>query len=108
MDDLSMGVLLRQERLTHMSDQSFLNDIISERMEMHYSSYSKSNTDELNSILKLDDEYAKALETLPKETKKVIDDYISSLHRQAGKDEMFFYKKGVKDGLLLYELLTKL
>jgi len=109
MDDLSMGVLLRQERLTHMSDQSFLKDIISERMEMHYSLYHRSITkDEVDYALQLEKEYTKVLETLSDTARKSIEDFVMHLNSKGVDDEAFFYRKGVKDGLLLYELLTKL
>ena len=92
-----------------MTDKDFLDEFITERMQMHYSLH-KGNMKEgepANS-LRLEKEYAQALETLPTATREAIENFVKCLFNKAADDESFFYVRGLKDGLLLYELLDKL
>lgn len=93
-----------------MNDKSFLDTFIAERMQMHYYSMRHGNTanNELTDSLKLEEGYTHVMETLPTAARETIDNFVKDLNNKAASDETFFYRKGVKDGLLLYELLTKL
>jgi len=91
-----------------MIDESFLNSIILERMEMHYSSCKGATASELTNSLKLEEEYNRVLETLPDAARESIEGFVKCLNSKSADGEAFFYRKGVKDGLLLYELLTRL
>ncbi len=93
-----------------MTDKSFLDTFIAERMQMHYYPMHHGNTanNELTNSLKLEEGYTQAMETLPTVTREAIDNFVNDLNNKAASDESFFYRKGVKDGFLLYELLTKL
>ncbi len=93
-----------------MTDKSFLDIFIAERMQMHYYPMHHGNTanSELTNSLKLEEGYTQAMETLPTATREAIDNFVKDLNNKVANDETFFYRKGVKDGLLLYELLTNL
>lgn len=92
-----------------MTDQEFLDTFITERMRMHYSSEHPSPTDdEVSAELQLEDEYNHALESLPPEASATIKDYHKNITDKLTEERIFFYLKGIKDGLLLYRALEKL
>lgn len=88
---------------------NLLDDFVMRRMQMHYSMRKGDMADgELTHSLHLEQEYTQALETLPAATRDAIEGFVKHLYSQAADDETFFYVRGLKDGLLLYELLTEL
>lgn len=92
-----------------MTDKNFLDSVIAERMQMHYSMRRGGTADDTkNVLLSLESEYTQALEALPDDVRATIETFVKSLNSRAADDETFFYMKGVKDGLLLYEALTGL
>jgi len=90
--------------------QVFLNSLIAERMQMHYSTLNQGDVagNKLAESLELEEKYTQTLETLPDAARETIEDFVQCLYSKAANEETFFYKKGVKDGLLLYKLLTNL
>lgn len=92
-----------------MTDKDFLDGVVTERMQMHYSMHKTNTADgEPAHFLRLEQEYTHALETLPTATREAIESFVKSLFSKGADDEAFFYVRGLKDGLLLYELLSKL
>lgn len=92
-----------------MTDKSFFDDFVMGRMQMHYSMRKGDMADdELTHSLQLEQEYTQALEALPDATREAIEGFVKHLYSQAADNETFFYVRGLKDGLLLYELLTEL
>ena len=92
-----------------MTDKSFFDDLVTERMQMHYSLHKGKRADgEPANALRLEQEYIQALEALPTTTREAIEGFVKHLYSQAADDEAFFYVRGLKDGLLLYELLAEL
>ena len=92
-----------------MTDQEFLDTFITERMRMHYSSEHPSPTDdEVAAELQLEDEYNHALETLPLEAAAAIKNYHKNITDKLTEEGVFFYLKGIKDGLRLYRALVEL
>jgi len=92
-----------------MTDKKFLDSLVVERMQMHYSTYKGGTADdEPPNALHLEQEYTQALETLPADTREAIENFVQHLSNKAASDETFFYMRGLKDGLLLYELLARL
>ena len=79
-----------------MTDKEFLDTFIVERMQLHYSSEHPSLTG--------DD----ILETLPPEAAATIKNFHESVTNKLSEEEIFYYLKGIKDGLLLYRALEKL
>ena len=71
-----------------MTDKEFLDTFIVERMQLHYSSEHPSLTgDELAATIK---------------------NFHESVTNKLSEEEIFYYLKGIKDGLLLYRALEKL
>ena len=92
-----------------MTDRDFLDGVVTERMQLHYSMHKANMADgEPAHSLRLEQEYTRALETLPTATREAIESFVQSLLSKGADDETFFYIRGLKDGLLLYELLPKL
>lgn len=92
-----------------MSDKEFLDSIIAERMQTHYSLHKGNMADgEPDISLRLEGEYAQAVEVLPSAMRETVENFVKHLNSKAASDETFFYMRGVKDGLLLYELLARL
>lgn len=92
-----------------MTDQEFLDTFITERVRMHYSSEHPSPTaDEVAAAFQLEDEYNHALENLPLEAATAIKNYHKNISDKLTEEGVFFYLKGIKDGLLLYRMLEKL
>jgi len=92
-----------------MTDKEFLDTFITERMQMHYSSGFPSLTgDELAAALQLEAEYEHALETLAPNLANAIKDFHKNVVDKLTDEQVFFYQKGIKDGLLLYRMLEQL
>ena len=92
-----------------MTDQEFLDTFITERMQMHYASEHPPLTgDELTAALQLEAEYNHALEKLPPEDASAIKNFHEAVTNQLSEEGIFYYLKGVKDGLLLYKAWEKL
>ena len=92
-----------------MTDKEFLDMLITERMQMHYSSgHPPLTDDELTAALQLEAEYNHALEKLPPEDAAAIKNFHETVTNQLSEEGVFYYLKGVKDGLLLYRALEKL
>ena len=92
-----------------MTDKEFLDTFIVERMQLHYSSEHPSLTgDELAAALQLEAEYNHILETLPPEAAATLKNFHESVTNKLSEEEIFYYLKGIKDGLLLYRALEKL
>ncbi len=91
-----------------MTDKEFLDTFITERMQMHYSSGHSLTDDEIAAALQQEAEYNHALETLPPEAAASIKEFHESVANQLSEEGVFYYLKGVKDGLLLYKALEQL
>lgn len=92
-----------------MTDKEFWDTFIIERMQMHYSSEHPPLTgDELAAALQLEAEYDHALEKLPPEDAAAIKNFHETVTNKLSEEGVFYYLKGVKDGLLLYRALEKL
>lgn len=92
-----------------MTDKEFWDTFIIERMQMHYSSEHPPLTDdELAAALQLEAEYNHALEKLPPEDAAAIKKFHETVTNQLSEEGIFYYLKGVKDGLLLYRTLQNL
>lgn len=92
-----------------MTDKEFLDTFITERMEHHYSSeHPPLTSDELAAALQLEAEYNHALEKLPPEDAAAIKKFHETVTNKLSEEGIFYYLKGVKDGLLLCKTLEKL
>ncbi len=92
-----------------MNDKEFLDTFITERMQMHYSSgHPRLTGDELAAALQLEAEYEHALETLSPNLANAIKDFHKNVVDKLTDEQVFYYLKGVKDGLLLYGTLKDL
>ena len=92
-----------------MSDQEFLDFFISERTQLLYSREQPSLTgDELDAALQLEVEYNLALEQLPPEAATAVKKFHKKVVDKLTEDGIFLFKKGLKDGLLLYRALQNL
>ena len=80
-----------------MTDQEFLDTFITEQMQMHYSSGHPHLT-----------EYNHVLETLPPKAATAIKEFHEEVTNKLSEEGIFYYLKGIKDGLLLYKALEKL
>ena len=95
--------------MTEQTDQEFIDTFITERMQMHYSKgYPILTGDELAAALQLEAEYNHALETLPPKLSDAIKAFHENIVDKLTKETVFYYQKGIKDGLLLYRMLEKL
>lgn len=92
-----------------MTDKEFWDTFIIERMQMHYSSEHPPLTgDELAAALQLEAEYNHALEKLPPEDAAAIKKFHETVTNNLSEEGVFYYLKGVKDGLLLCKALEQL
>lgn len=92
-----------------MTDQEFLDTFITERIQMHYSSgHPHLTDDELSAALQLEAEYNHVLETLPPKAATAIKEFHEEVTNKLSEEGIFYYLKGIKDGLLLYKALEKL
>ncbi len=90
-------------------DKAFIDTFVTERMQMHYSSgYPILTGDELAAALQLEAEYEHALETLSPNLANAIKDFHKNVVDKLTDEQVFFYQKGIKDGLLLYKILKEL
>jgi len=92
-----------------MTDKEFLDTFITERMQNHYSSgHPRLTGDELAAALQLEAEYEHALETLAPDLAEAIKAFHKNVVDKLTKETVFYFKKGIKDGLLLYKTLEQL
>jgi len=92
-----------------MTDKEFLDTFITERMQNHYSSgYPILTGDELAAALQQEAEYEHALETLTPDLAEAIKVFHKNVVDKLTEEQVFFYQKGIKDGLLLYRMLEQL
>ena len=92
-----------------MTDKEFFDTFVNERMQMHNSSgHPHLTEDEIAAALQQEAEYNHALESLPPHLATAIAKFHESVSDKLTKEGVFFYLKGVKDGLLLYRALEKL
>ena len=91
-----------------MTDQEFLDSFITERMRMHSSAQPSPTDDEVAAAFQLEDDYNHALENMPPEAAAAIKNYHKNIADKLTEEGVFFYLKGIKDGLLLYRTLEKL
>lgn len=95
--------------MTEQTDQEFIDTFITERMQMHYSSgYPILTEDELAAALQLEADYNHALETLAPKLADAIKAFHENIVDKLTKETVFYYQKGLKDGLLLYKTLENL
>ena len=95
--------------MTEQTDQEFIDTFVTERMQMHYSKrYPILTGEELAAALQLEAEYNHALEKLPPEDASAIKNFHEAVTNQLSEEGVFYYLKGIKDGLLLYRALKKL
>ena len=85
-----------------MTDQEFLDTFVTERMQMHFSSgHPHLTDDEIAAALQLEAEYNQALESLPPKIASAIKNFHENVTDKLTKESVFYYLKGVKDGLRL-------
>lgn len=95
--------------MTEQTNQEFIDTFITERMQMHYSEgYPILTGEELAAALQLEADYNHALETLPPKLSSAIKDFHENVTNKLTKETVFYYQKGIKDGLLLYKMLEEL
>ncbi len=92
-----------------MTDKEFFDTFITERMQMHMTNaYPHLTEDELAAALQLEADYDHALETLPPKLASAIKTFHENIVDKLTKETVFYYQKGLKDGLLLYRTLQNL
>lgn len=95
--------------MTDQTDQEFLDTFITERLQMHYSKEHPGLTgDELAAALQLESDYNDALEGLSPDAAAAIKKFHDHIADKLTAENVFYYLKGVKDGLLLYKTLENL
>lgn len=92
-----------------MTDKEFWDTFIIERMQMHMTkAHPRLTEDELAAALQLEAEYNHALEKLPPEDAAAIKKFHETVTNKLSEEGIFYYLKGVKDGLLLCKTLEQL
>lgn len=89
-----------------MTDKEFWDTFITERMQMHYSSGYLLTEDEIAAALQVEADYNHALETLPPKLVGAVKDFHENIVDKLTKETVFYYQKGLKDGLILYRTCT--
>lgn len=92
-----------------MTDKEFWDTFIIERMQMHMTkAHPRLTEDELAAALEMEAKYNLVLEQLLPETASVIKEFQKHLSDKLTEEQIFFYQKGIADGLLLYRTLQNL
>lgn len=92
-----------------MTDKEFIECFITERMQMHYSKcHGKPTAEECTNFDQLENNYNLAIQSLSEKHRVNIIAYYESIIDRLTEDATFFYQKGIKDGLILYKILTHL
>lgn len=92
-----------------MTDKEFLECFISERMQMHCTNSRRTpSASELEELKKREERHNRMMETLSADAQDAIKKYYESFIDKMADDNTFYYRKGVKDGLLLWKILKKL
>ena len=92
-----------------MTDKEFLECFISERMQMHCTNNRRTpSASELEQLKMQEERHNRMMETLSADAQDTIKKYYESFIDKIADDNTFYYRKGVKDGLLLWKILKKL
>ena len=91
-----------------MTDKEFWDMVITERMQIHSSRARPLTDEELATALQLEAEYDHALENLPPKIATAIREFHENVVNKLTEEQIFFYQKGIADGLLLYRTLQNL
>ena len=83
--------------------EEFMNDLIGKRMEEVYQEKDGEQYDQFNEELEL--KVQKVIRKLPKEQGKIIFDYITETSNNNSDLNEFYYRMGLRDGLMLREAI---
>ena len=81
----------------------FMNDLIGERMELVYQEKDGAQYDPFNEKLEL--KLQKVLRKLSPKQEKVVFDYITETSNKCSDLNEFYYRMGLRDGLILKEAM---
>ena len=92
-----------------MTEKEFWDTVIIERMQFHMTNaHPRLSEKEIAAALDLEAKYNLALEQLPPETANAIKEFHKHLSDKLTEEQIFFYQKGISDGLRLYRTLQNL
>lgn len=92
-----------------MTDTEYWNMVITERMQIHsFRARPRLTDEELATALQLEAEYDRALENLPPKIATAIREFHENVVNKLTEEQIFFYQKGISDGLRLYRTLQNL
>lgn len=83
--------------------KEFMNDLIGERMEQVYQEKDGGQYDPFNEELEL--KLQKVLRKLSQKQEKVVFDYITETSNKCSDLNEFYYRMGLRDGLILKEAM---
>ena len=83
--------------------KEFMNDLIGERMEQVYQENDGKQYDPFNEKLEL--KLQKVLRKIPKKQEKIVFDYITDMSNKCSDLNEFYYRMGLRDGLMLKEVI---
>ena len=83
--------------------EEFINDLIGKRMEEVYQEKDGGQYDPFNEELEL--KVQKVIRKLPKEQGKIIFDYMTETSNNNSDLNEFYYRMGLRDGLMLREAI---
>lgn len=83
--------------------EKFMSDLIGKRMEEVYQEKDGEQYDQFNEELEL--KVQKVIRKLPKEQGKIIFDYITETSNNNSDLNEFYYRMGLRDGLMLREAI---
>ena len=87
--------------------EEFINLTITEHMGKSYADWklSQSSVTESDEIEKA---YKKVIETLPSEQEEIITKYCDAIFNSGAETEEFFYRLGLRDGLILRKVIKSI
>ncbi len=95
-----------ERKMQTMSDEEFIEFIITERIQQYYTSWKTNTENKQIELDKIEKEYEAVISTLSEQDKQAIKTYFDSLLDDSVSKTDFFYRAGVKDGYNLYDRIT--
>lgn len=92
----------------NQADYDFWEWIMQERMTAHVATKFSKDDESLRRFAELEQRFNDAVERLDAEGRSIVEEYVHTIFNQSSEKEVFFFRKGVRDEMVMAELLEQL
>lgn len=92
----------------NQADYDFWEWIMQERMTAHVAAKFSKDNESLRRFAELEQRYNGAVEEMEAAERSIVEEYVQTIFDQSSEKEVFFFRKGVRDGMVMAVLLEQL